>query len=142
MQNYGVFNSWPQYYAIRAGQHTRELGQRFEVLFWPTPASVYDMFYSYHIMPEKLEGDADIPIGGPEFAECLRQMALGVAEEEKDELGGGPQMAAGQAQLTACITMDQNREPRSVGMDMPLYPLTAWEMARGSTRINDVTYTV
>ncbi|KKM72154.1 hypothetical protein LCGC14_1423360 [marine sediment metagenome] len=142
MQNYGVFTSWPQYYAIRAGQHTRELGQRFEVLFWPTPGAVYDMFYSYHVMPEKLENDADIPIGGPDFAECLQQMALGVAEEEKDELGGGPQMGAAQGQLTACITMDQNREPRSVGYDMPLRQLTAWEVARGTTRVNDVTYTV
>lgn len=142
MQNYGVFNSWPQYYAIRAGQYTKELGQRFEVMFWPTPDSIYDLFYSYHIMPQKLENDADIPMGGPEFAECLQQMALGVAEEEKDELGGGPQMVAAQSQITTLITADQDREPRSVGMDMPQYPLTAWEMARGTTRINDATYTV
>ena len=142
MQNYGVFNSWPQYYAIRAGQFTKELGQLFEVMFWPTPDSTYDMFYSYHIMPQKLELDADIPMGGPEFAECMMQMALGVAEEEKDEQGGGPQMAAANIELTKLIGEDKDREPRSVGMDMPLYPLTAWEMARGTTRINDATYTV
>lgn len=142
MDNYGVFNSWPQYYAIRAGQYTKELGQRFEVMFWPTPLTTYDLFYSYHIMPQKLESNADIPMGGPEFAECMMQMCLGVAEEEKDEQGRGPQMAAAQSQLTTLITADQDREPRSVGMDMPQYPLTAWEMARGTTRINDATYTV
>ncbi len=142
MENYGDFNSWPQYYAIRAGQFTKELGQRFEVLFWPMPDSIYDLFYSYHVMPQKLEVDADIPMGGPEFAECMMQMCLGVAEEEKDEQGGGPQMGAAQALLTTLITADQNREPRSVGMDMPQYPLTAWEMARGTTRVNNATYTV
>ena len=140
MRNYGVFNSWPQYYAIRAGEYTKELGLRYEVIFWPTPDTSYDMFYSYWFTPEVLSGDADLPMGGPEFAECLQQMALGMAEEEKDEISGGTQMIAAQAQLAACITMDQNREPRSVGEDMPMKQLTAWQIARGTTRINDATF--
>ena len=142
MENYGEYNSWPQYFAIQAGQFTKEVGQRYEVIFWPKPDSSYDLFYSYYIMPQKLEANADIPMGGPDFAECFMQMALGVAEEEKDEVGDGTQMKAAALQLSALIEEDKDKEPRSVGMDMPRYPLTAWEMARGTTRINDATYTV
>lgn len=141
MINYGTFISYPQYYGFRTGEYNKETGMRYEVVFWPFPDTTYNMYYSYYFMPEKLEAASDIPIGGAEAAECIMQMALAVAEEEGDEVAG-IQAAAAEKVMQRCILMDREREPKTVGYDMGEQTHSAWQIARGTTRINNVNYTV
>ena len=135
LQGYGENISYPENYAIRAGLHDPETGQRYEVLFWPTPTAEYSLYYSFFSMPKMMSGDSDVPMGGAEHAECLLRFCMAAAELEEDEVAG-PQTEDAGIQLQRSIQMDKLREPRTLGGSQKL---SAFEVARGSYRLRDIT---
>ena len=135
LRNFGENNAYPENFAVRAGKHSPETGQRYEVLFWPTPGTVYDLYYSYHMMPPMMSNDDDVHMGGAEYSECVLKFCLAAAEREQDE-EAGVQTQEASALLGRCIDMDKLKEPRSVGR---LSSLSAWDVARGTTRVSDIT---
>jgi len=131
--------SYPDCYALRPQKHDNVLGQRWEVLFHPTPDASYTLHYRYKVLANKLENDDDIPIGGVEHAQLIRQMAIAEAELAQDKTTG-PQTATAQQMLAQAMMEDSKRNPHRLGYNGGSYSDTAYEAARGSYRINDVTY--
>jgi len=81
----GVYESYPMYFALQAGSYYKETGQGWEMWMYPTPNTKYHLQYLCKINPQKLVGDADIPIGGAEMSDCLLELCLAYAEAYKDE---------------------------------------------------------
>lgn len=74
--------------AIRMRSTDGTTGQRFEVIWWPTPDAVYTMGYRYRVQPDNLSDAAPYPYGGMVHAETILASCLAIAEERiKDERG-------------------------------------------------------
>lgn len=140
LRGYGEYNSYPEFYCIRSGVYNPQGGQRYEAMFWPTFSSDHVLYYSYYYMPPMMSNDDDVPMGGAELSEAILRCCLKVAEEESDE-SSGVQSQAADRELAKAIQLDTRREPRELGYMSNAFQLSSWEVARGSTRINNVTYT-
>jgi len=134
-RGYGENNSYPENFAIRAGHYSPETGQVYETMFWPTPNSDHVLYYSYYMMPPMMGNDDDVPMGGQEHSECILRFCLAAAEQEQDESQGVQSKEIGN-HLQRSIAMDKLKEPRNVGR---IKNMSAFEVARGSYRINDIT---
>ena len=80
-----VYQNYPQYFALQPGNYEKGVGQTWDVWMYPTCDAAYLLHYLCKINPQKLVDNADIPIGGPEMADCLLELCLAYAEEYKDE---------------------------------------------------------
>ena len=139
MRNVNSYSSYPEYYAYRPGHYTKELGQKHEVIFYPTIDAAYTLHYVYKLMPEKLSTDSDLHIGGVDVTECLKQFCLAKAESE-DEDNLGVQSQKVQSLLQQAINKDKKKQPKNLGLNYMGYGQSAWEIHRGSYRLNDVTF--
>src|SRR3990172_7196205 len=77
---------YPTYFALVAGEHASETGQKWIVTFFPTPDAAYTLYYSPEIWPAKMVNDSDLHIGGPDVSEALKELAIAQAEAQFDEL--------------------------------------------------------
>jgi hypothetical protein len=141
LRGYGEYRTYPEVYTIRSGVYDPQGGQRYEVLFWPTPSSDYVLYYSYFYMPPMMSNATDVPMGGAEVSEAILRMCIAAAEDEGDEVLG-VQAQKAQNELAKAIDQDKQREPKQLGYMGNNYGLNAWEVARGSTRLNNVNYNV
>jgi hypothetical protein len=139
LRGYGEYNAYPEVYTVRAGKYDPQGGQRYEVLFWPTPNSDHVLYYSYYYMPPMMSNATDVPMGGAELSEAILAACLATAETEDDE-AVGVQSQVFQSELAKAVALDKKREPRQLGYVHNDYGLTSWEIARGNTRINNVSY--
>jgi len=139
LRSIGENNSYPQYYALTAGDYHPETGQRKEVIFWPTPNADWTLFYSYQCLPEMMSNTTDVPIGGPFVAEALLAACLAAAESEADEVQDVQEQKY-QTLLQQAIYQDRNLEPRHLGPTGGPPEMSAFEIARGSYRLNDAVY--
>lgn len=63
-------------------------GQRFEVLFDPSPDSTYTLSYKYRALPTRMTDDKPFPLGGLFHGETIKALCLAAAEQaENDEKG-------------------------------------------------------
>lgn len=84
----GESSSYPHYYAIRPGRYVKEIGTTYEVIFFETPNSVYELNYSYSIRPPQLSATTDLFLGGDFASEVILEHCLAVAEQEYDDTRG------------------------------------------------------
>lgn len=131
------WSSYPEYWALRSN-YTKEFGQRYDLLFYPTPDAAYPLWFTYRMEPAKLESDSDIPIGGSECSGVMLQLCLAEAESQMEEIAGvQEQKAAGM--LAQAIQRDVRKKPHSLGyfgVDTP----SAREIARGSILTSKVLF--
>ncbi|MHC4332604.1 MAG: phage adaptor protein [Planctomycetota bacterium] len=139
LRTYGEYNAYPEVFHVRSGQYNPQGGQRYEAIFWPTPSADYELYYSYFSMPPMMSNDTDVPMGGAEVAEAILRSCIAAAEDEGDETIG-PQAQKAQLELQRAIAQDKNREPKELGYAHDHQRLSSWQIARGSTRINNVNY--
>lgn len=139
MRSINNIRSWPTYYAIRPTKHENEVGQRWEIMFYPTPDAAYTLHFRYRMLVSKLVNDDDIPIGGVEHAQLLKHMAIAEAELDKEKVIG-PQSQHADRMLNGAITEDSKRSPHRLGYNGNGIANDPWDIARGSYRINDVDY--
>jgi hypothetical protein len=107
-------DSYPERFAIRPGSYDPKYGQRYEMIFYPVPDSSYTLQTHIVLMPQKLIDDADLPLGGPEFAGVLKQMCLAEAETNQDGSLGVQQQKADRMLMRA-MQLDTERNPRTLG---------------------------
>jgi hypothetical protein len=133
--------SYPEYYALRMGDYDPQIGQVYEIVFWPTPDAAYTYTYEYIMEPEKPSNDDDVFIGGATASECILEMALAVAElQEDDTVGIHTQTAIGL--LNQLIAEDKKRTPKGLGLNLdPSIYMQRRSIGRTAYRINDVDYT-
>jgi len=140
LRSTNTYTRYPDVYALRPQKHDNAIGQRWEVLFYPTPDTSYTLHFRYNILGSKLENDTDIPLGGVEHAQLIRQMAIAEAELSKDKTLG-PQAAIADRMLSTAVLEDTKRNPHTLGYNGSGYSASPFDTARGSYRINNVTYT-
>jgi hypothetical protein len=106
--------STPFFAAVRPKKHdTTTTGQRYEIMFYPLPYSVYTISYKYRVLPEMLVTTTiEYPYGGMEHAETLRAACIAAAEEKENgnRLGGNPvydKKKLFQERLAASIQLDK-----------------------------------
>ena len=133
------YTSYPEYFALKPSAYSKEVGQKWEVIFYPTPNAAYTLFYRYRISPPKLENDTDYPVGGPDVAIVLKQLCLAEAESAMDE-ESGIQEGKAAALLADAIRNDNRKRPHSLGFFGDGEVFNNWELARGSYRVNNVIY--
>lgn len=80
--------SIPKQYATRAKPFVATVGQRHELILWPTPDAAYQLFYPYLVVPVALTAEAPYPLGGPEHAETILESCLAVAEQRLNDMTG------------------------------------------------------
>ena len=78
-------------------------------------------------------------MAGAEMSEAIMRFCLAAAEEEQDE-EQGPQSEAAMRELGKAIQLDKNRQPTGLGYMGNAMAINAWEVSRGSTRLNNVTF--
>jgi len=139
MRSYSDYSSYPEYFAIRAGNYTPETGQQWEIVFYPTPDAAYTLSYLYKMFPTKLSDDNDIPVGTPDCVEALKALCLAEAESRKDELLEVQENKA-RIILADAIRRDAKRNVKHLGYNPDGLSFSAWEIARGSYRIKNVVY--
>lgn len=132
--------SYPQIYAERTGSYSPEHGTVYQVIFWPTPDSDYTLYYTYKFMPEAMSNDSDVPVGGSEMTELIKEMCLAEAESFFDD--DNPNKIHEQKamnMLDIAIRNDISRHSRHAG-DLNSGIISARAFARGSFRVNNVVY--
>lgn len=131
----GVYNNAPMYFALQAGAYYKETGQGWDIWFYPTPDTVYSLQYLCKINPQKLVGDADIPIGGADMSDCLLELCLAYAETYKDETQAVHNSLVSQI-LGAAKTIDNKRRSSHLGSLGAVTGL--WDIDVGNTHTGNV----
>jgi hypothetical protein len=113
LQEEGTSTGQPRYAAVRAKAPTGTIGQRYEIVFWPTPSSNYTLYYSGIYFPDAPSG-TQYPMGGMPHAETILQSCLAIAEQREDQTRG-VQYALFLERLAASIEYDISLEPDFLG---------------------------
>lgn len=95
----------PVEFAIRPLVSTGATGQRFEVIFWPTPNASYTLSYRYTVLCSTLSASFPYPLGGQQHAETIKEFVLAEAEQTLDENMGLHAQAAAR-ELQASLRID------------------------------------
>jgi len=106
--------SYPYIFAIRNGKYVKEIGTLREVIFNPTPGSVYTLNYSYVMSPPKPVNDNDLFVGGAWASEAILECCLAAAELQMDDVIGNHNQKAEEA-IQSLIQTDLQNTPETVG---------------------------
>jgi len=82
------YESCPEYFAVVAGNYSKETGQVYEVWFYGTPNGAYILNYWYITEPEKPSATTDVFVGGVLASEAILESALAVAETQEEDAPG------------------------------------------------------
>lgn len=104
----------PRIAGIRPRSSTGSTGQRFEVLFFPTPDSAYTLTYRYQALLGTLTASLPYPVGGSQHSETVLESCLAVAEHRMDD-ERGLHYELFMERLRASIEQDLAQQPRYLG---------------------------
>ena len=114
-------NGDPYLAGIGVKAYAEATGTRFEVVFFPTPDKARVLTYAYDVLLDKLSknyvaGGADIyPLGGAKHSETLLECCLAVAEQRRDDMGGGFHTGRARELMGASIAADRANAPDYLG---------------------------
>lgn len=101
----------PEIAAIHPKTADGTTGQRYEIVFYPTPDAAATVTFQQQILPETVTADAPYPLGGERYAEVIMECCLAAAEKTMDD-GAGIHASAAVEELALAIKADN--EHRSV----------------------------
>ena len=109
----GTSSGDPTLAAIRPKSvHATDFGTRWEVVFWPTPQSVYVIQTRLSIWPDQMTDlDYHRPIGGPQHDDAIVACAMAAADLTRNDRLGQLEAAA-QMALKRSRDMDHRSVPR------------------------------
>jgi hypothetical protein len=81
MRTGNVSTSFPYYAAIRSKNITGAVGQRQEIMFYPSPNGTYTLSYAYTPLPFNLTGSLTYPYGGEIHGQTIEASCLAEAEQ-------------------------------------------------------------
>ncbi len=112
-----ILTEVPEYFSIvpTAVSNETTSAQAFELTIWPFPDKVYDLNFSYTVLPNSLGDDADstgfdnnVPAGGMIHGETIMASCLTIAEQMVDEFNNpGKMQARYNDRLMASISYDR-----------------------------------
>jgi len=100
----------PSHAAIRAKSSSGTTGQRYEIMWWPTPSDAYTLTGRYAVNPDALSASAPYPLGGAMHAATIEASCLAVAELREDNIKG-PMDADYKEKLEQSIRKDAKLAP-------------------------------
>jgi hypothetical protein len=74
---------YPRHFALLNGDYDEINGQKYKVMFWPTPSSTLNFYYTYVFTPPMLVNDKDVFVGDDYASDVILECCLAVAEYEK-----------------------------------------------------------
>jgi hypothetical protein len=104
----------PKFAAVRPRTTDGTTGQRFEIIYWPTPDAIYTLSYQYRILTSQLSSGAPYPYGGMLHAETIKAAIMAEAERTSDDEEGVHE-AKYQKLLAQSIMVDQRGEAEYFG---------------------------
>lgn len=116
LRNIYVSNSYPKYFALRAGSFDKETGQVNEVIFHEPPDSKYILNYGYLLEPPKPTATTDVFIGGARASEVILECCLAAAEDEDERKGTNFHSAKSQQLIQQLIEHDKTFAAETVGL--------------------------
>lgn len=106
----------PALAAIRPKRSDQSHGQRYEVMFYPTPDAAYSLEYSYNALQAALTTLRPYPLGGMAHSETLIESVLAKAEQRGNDTPQGPHWQAFMEALGASVAHDRSiRQPEVLG---------------------------
>lgn len=105
----------PKFAAIRPRPNQGDAEQRWEVMFYPTPNTAYELSYSYSINPKNLSKTNKYPLGGTGHSETILEAVLAVAEDRILKKPRGPHRENFLERLAASISLDNQTKTPSAG---------------------------
>jgi hypothetical protein len=110
----GQTSGTPCLFATYTIAYVAATGQRYGVMFWPTPNVDVALNYRYRVNPTAMTNDADIPMGGPIHYETILEAALAKAESSSDDRIGVHDQRFKELMI-ASIGFDASTRPSNVG---------------------------
>lgn len=110
----GEVTGRPIYAAVRPRAGTGTTGQRFEILWWPTPNAVYVLTYRYTALQDQMSTTYPYPLGGQMHSETILQSCRAEAERRFNDMRG-PEYARFLELLDTSIRFDAKQAPETLG---------------------------
>ncbi|MDO8302148.1 MAG: hypothetical protein Q7T18_02805 [Sedimentisphaerales bacterium] len=107
LQSSNSHNGAPSVAAIRPKVSDGTTGQRFEIVFWKTPDSVYVLSYRKLILMSKLSETNPYPLGGMQHGETILESCLSVAEQRLNDGQKGQHWGQFMTRLAASIMYER-----------------------------------
>lgn len=104
----------PQYAAVRPKTADGATGQRWEIVFWPTPDATYNLTGRKHALYSKLSAANPYPLGGAAHAQAALKSCL-AAYEIKVEKIKGPCWGDFLDALRSSVFQDRAQQPTILG---------------------------
>lgn len=112
-RNSGVTGK-PTHYCVIDKNSDGALGQRKDVLFFPTPDSTYLLRAKYLILPNALTAQNPYPLGGEAHGQTIKAACLAAAENDLND-EKGIRWQTFQELLAASISYDSQNRPENLG---------------------------
>ena len=96
----------PKYFAVRAKAVAPTTGNRYEMIFHPTPNASLTAVFRYPIAANVIDGTNKYPLGGALHSETIIAAVLAAAEERMDDSAKGERFEKFQQLLAASIRAD------------------------------------
>ena len=123
-----TYSGYPLQFALNNLTYNKQVGGGWEVWLDPVPDAAYILTYQYKVMPQKLENDDDIPMGGVELSDSMLEMCLAYAEAYK-EGEPGVHTSIISAIMQGALGLDSKRKPTNLGRE---------DTSRGSGRGSNI----
>jgi hypothetical protein len=133
--------SRPNYAAVVPVEFDPTVGQRFDLVVYPTPETSYVLGYTTNAMPDKLDATDKYPLGGMAHSETILESCLAIAEQRSDDESRLHRDRFASL-MNSSIGMDRRvTAPENLGYngentDMP----TQWPSRLGVVTYNSVLY--
>lgn len=75
----------PRFAAVRPKTWDPTTGQRWEMIFWPTPDAVYNISFQFKVLVDKLDATNLHHLGGMAHTETVKSSCLAVAERQEND---------------------------------------------------------
>jgi len=105
----------PQMAAVQPKVADGTLGQRYQIVFYPTPAAAATVTFQMQLLPETVTSDAPYPLGGARYAEAILECCLAAAETTMDDAQGVHATKAAEQVMLAIKSDNEHKSIHNLG---------------------------
>lgn len=110
----GVGTGTPVFAAVQPIAYTSTIGQRWEVMTYPTSGSNLTVYYRYRLTPSGMTSDTQYPMGGAIHSLTILEQCLAIAQSRRP-MGDVDHQARADKYMASSIDIDAHNRPRNIG---------------------------